>query len=116
MTGTKPKPQAEDSELLAARWACVCSMSVPRYPGPAPGLPAPLRTPAGWWQRPRQQLEQQSPSPCGTRCCPWPWSLPLPPHLPAWRPGSALPRRTGRRVPAQGLGRGPRSPGARRPP
>lgn len=61
------------------------------------GLPAPLRTPAGWWQRPRRQLEQQSPSPCRTRCSPWPWSLPLPPHLPAWRP--AQPSRS-----AQGAG------------
>lgn len=93
----------------------MCSMSAPLAAlVSAPGLPAPLWTPARWWRRPRQQLEQQLLSPRRTCFHPWPWSPLLPPHLPAWSGGSALPQGAGRW--AQGLGRGSRSRFVRLPP
>lgn len=77
----------------------MCSMSAPLAAlVSAPGLPAPLWTPARWWRRPRQQLEQQLLSPRRTCFHPWPWSPLLPPHLPAWSGGSALPQGAGRRA------------------
>lgn len=59
MMGTKPKPQAEpgdqESEVLATRWACECSMSAPRAARPAsPALDA------GWVLAPVAEPARQA--------------------------------------------------------
>lgn len=88
----------------------------PRSPplGARPASPA-LWTPARWRRRPRQQLEQQSLSPRRTCFYPWPWSPLLPPHLPAWRPGSGVPAQPSRRALGAGTREGLPAPACASP-